>query len=80
MYTGLSATGPAEVHELRLLRNRVLLIAPRARQAQVSVVYRNFDLGYQLAISAFASPLCLSAERFRFPGTQPGRGIADDCT
>jgi len=63
VYIGLSATGPAEAHELRLLGNRVLLIAPRARQAQVSVGYRNFDLGYQSAVTAFASSLRLPAAR-----------------
>lgn len=63
MYIGLSATGPAEAHELRLLGNRVLLVAPRARQAQVSVGYRNLDLGYQSAIPAFASSLGLPAAR-----------------
>ena len=63
VYIGLSATGEREAHELRLLGNRVLLVAPSGRQPHVHVGYRNFDLAQKSDVSAFASSLGLSAAR-----------------
>lgn len=63
VYIGLSATGAREAHELRLLGNRVLLVAPRAREPHVYVGRRNFDLAQKSGIIAFAASLGLPAAR-----------------
>jgi hypothetical protein len=63
VYIGLSTTGAREAHELRLLGNRVLLVAPSGRQPRVHVGYRSFDLAQKSDIAAFASSLGLPAAR-----------------
>ena len=63
MYIGLSANGSREAHELSLLGNRVLLVAPGRFQGHVYVGHRNFDLAQESDISAFASSLGLSQAR-----------------
>jgi hypothetical protein len=63
VYIGLSANGSREAHELSLLGNRVLLVAPSQSPDHVSVGHRSFDLRKDSEMSAFASSLGLSAAR-----------------
>ena len=63
VYIGLSPSGVREAHELRLLGNRVLLVAPSGVKAHARVGHRNFDLAQNSDISDFASSLGLPAAR-----------------
>jgi len=63
VYIGLSARGPTEAHELSLLGNQVLMVAPSGLEGHVYVGHRNFDLAQESDISAFASSLGLPPAR-----------------
>ncbi len=63
LYIGLSPGGSREAHELRLLGNRVLLIAPSPFPNHIHLGHRNFDLGQNSDVLAFVAALGLSDAR-----------------